>query len=1133
MRFLHLIIMLAMLAGVVFASPASAQDKVAARTGSHKGYARLVFDWPAKPEYSLSKDGDVLKLRFSRAATLDQAGVGAADSNIRKLETISSASEPLQVAVTIPSGSRFRDFIVGNKLILDVYDAEGAGKAEAAKPAAKAPEPAVAKTPEKPAAVTQPAPKAEEKAEAPAKAEEVVPTPTPTPTPTPEPVAEAPAVTAPQATPKGDFTIRPAENAKPAPLTGVEATKVDAPKLAPHAITLTSTTANGLAVFKRNGMLWMLIDAVDLPSGPQVTGPQKDKLPPLEKVQLPDATAYHMDIPDGMNVYADGGGLSWRVELTPKARKTTPVIPANEDGKLVWPMRDMRRVITFVDPVVGDTVTAVTAPRAAQYAGAPREFVQLSTLDTVVGLAYVAKTDNVKAEKTFEAVRVGTPDGLILSSNRDLMPEQIRRRMEDEPKAEAEAASEQPQDDPSLALNEAPPAVDPEHLAEAKKLEAEEPAVKVDEIAKAAVEKPAGNNIFNLSRWEMGGAESLGRNMHALMMELSAKGGDVGTEDILTMAKLNVANDRGAEALGLLRMALNKVPELEDNPEFNALRGAATALAYKYDEAILDFSREGVKKFNDVQYWTAYALAGLEDWKQAIAVLPQNLDMVATYPMGIRMPMVLTFAEVALRGGNVPRALEILDILRPNLATLPLPYASYWNYLAGEAARQGGQPDKAIEYWEPLVKDGKDDLFRAKAGLSLTKLLLDQKKIKPADAINTLEGLRYAWRGDELEALINLRLGQVYIDNNDYLKGLSVLRNASTLTPGSDINRETRDYMSRTFRDIFNNDRIRNISPLEAIGLHEEFKDLAPPGDESDRYVEKLAERLVEAELLGRAASLLEYQVNNRLQGDKKAEIAVRLSAIRLLDGNPDGALRSLEIAQDTLDKISGAKPDPAAATTETQKTDATPTGAATTDAPKAAAKFDPEKQRQVHLLKARAHSMKKETDKAIAILEGMRPDADVNRLRTDIAWTAGRWEEAALALNDLLTTEDISARRPLTDYQRDLVLNRAIALNLSGNRVALANLRERYNAQMKDTTKGQMFEIVTRPRRPDMIGSRQAIDSMISEIDLFQGFVDGYAKMESKGQQQQQPPPAATQAPDATLTTTELPEGTAAAKTE
>jgi hypothetical protein len=240
----------------------------------------------------------------------------------------------------------------------------------------------------------------------------------------------------------------------------------------------------------------------------------------------------------------------------------------------------------------------------------------------------------------------------------------------------------------------------------------------------------------------------------------------------------------------------------------------------------------------------------------------------------------------------------------------------------------------------------------------------------------------------------------------------------------------------------------------------------------------------VEADLLGRAATLLESHVNNRLKGPRKAEIAIRLAAIRLLDGNPAGALRSLEIAQSVLDS-----PAPSPAPSATTPAQSAPANAS-------AALSDPEKQRQIFLLKARALSMQKKTTEALAILESMRSDPDVNRLKTDIAWKAGEWGESAAALNDLIVTEDISARRPLTEYQREIIFNRAIALNLAGDRVALANLRERYNVMMGDTPRGKMFEIVTRPRRPDMIGSREAIESMMSEIDLFQRFLDGYAKM-------------------------------------
>ncbi|HEU4838207.1 MAG TPA: tetratricopeptide repeat protein, partial [Micavibrio sp.] len=488
---------------------------------------------------------------------------------------------------------------------------------------------------------------------------------------------------------------------------------------------------------------------------------------------------------------------------------------------------------------------------------------------------------------------------------------------------------------------------------------------------------------------------------------------------------------------------------------------------------------------------------------------PKNFTPIHAYPKDIRTSLLLTFTEVALRNGNVPVAQGILKTLAPELEKMPLWYASAYKYLKGEAQRQSGNGQKAEALWTPLVKDGKDDLYRAKAGLSLTKLQLDEKKIKPAEAIDRLEGLRYAWRGDELETLVNFRLGQVYLDNKDYLKGLTVWRNASTFSPGTQIAQDMKLAMGRSFRDVFANDRLKDISPLEAISLYEEFKDLTPPGDEGNRVVEKLAERLVDADLLGRAAALLEYHVNNRLTGGKKAGIAIRLAAIRLLDGNPDGALRSLELAEDALNKVDAGTAAPAPA-------DAAKAAEVKTETPAAsgAAKADPEKRRQIDLLRARALSMKKKPDEALAILEDMRLDPDVNRLRTDIAWTSGKWEEAARALGDLIVAEDISPRMPLTDYQRDIILNRAIALNLSGNRVALANLRERYNGQMKGTTKGQMFEIVTRARRPDMIGSREAISSMISEIDLFSGFLDSYSKMQEKGKPDAPKEPAAVKEP-------------------
>src|SRR5690606_9872785 len=94
-------------------------------------------------------------------------------------------------------------------------------------------------------------------------------------------------------------------------------------------------------------------------------------------------------------------------------------------------------------------------------------------------------------------------------------------------------------------------------------------------------------------------------------------------------------------------------------------------------------------------------------------------------------------------------------------------------YLKGEAARQGRKYDQTRKLWEELAK-GPDDLYRTRANLALTRLQVDQKKMNREDEINHLERLRYAWRGDELEAQINYWLGRAYFQQKQYAKGLNI-----------------------------------------------------------------------------------------------------------------------------------------------------------------------------------------------------------------------------------------------------------------------------------------------------------------------------------------------------------------------
>lgn len=122
-----------------------------------------------------------------------------------------------------------------------------------------------------------------------------------------------------------------------------------------------------------------------------------------------------------------------------------------------------------------------------------------------------------------------------------------------------------------------------------------------------------------------------------------------------------------------------------------------------------------------------------------------------------------------------------------------------------------------------------------------------------------------------------------------------------------------------------------------------------------------------------------------------------------------------------------------------------------------------------------------------------MKGDLDVLRLRADIAWSAGQWEESAEAFQDLIIVENISLTRPVTEYQGNLVLNRSIALNLAGNRVAIANLRERYGDVMEQSDRAKLFDLVTRPRQLGLLGNRESVMSLMSEVDLFGDFLKSY----------------------------------------
>jgi predicted negative regulator of RcsB-dependent stress response len=964
MKFISLIRFTMTLCFVLAFGAGQALAQVSVRSGSHDGYSRLVFDWDNQASYEISKSEGTLTVTFDTVGNPDVSKINNANlKNIGNVSVTSAQGSPLSLSIKIVPESDFRHFKIGKRVVIDVYDAPG--------------------EPSRTASSMQPSVE------------------------TPQVSQSPPSETELQSSSEKD---------------GVENRMLGGDQ--PHVIVLSATQAVGMAAFEREGFLWLVFDNPGLKVPPVLQGPKKDSFGKLEKIELQNAVAYRIQKPEGYNLYGEGGGLLWRLVMTPNPRRVTPARPQIQNtgldpyagGDLFWPVQGVRKIISVTDPLVGDEIKVATVSDASQFTGPDkRQYVELETLPSFIGFAFVPKADDIMVEPKSAGVTVTRPQGLALSPERDTAPVVLKDDIQRE--RELFADEKKPQ---------------------------------------------ALTRIFDFDRWEMGGTQALERNRRVLMSGLGNKEGAAKVEDLITLAKLNISNNRGQEALGLLRIAEAELPGIEENAEFIALRGAAAALAGKYDEAIEEFVKPSLKDYGEINYWKAFTLAGLEDWQQADQVMPANLTLLEEYPLQIKQPVALAMVETALRAGKTDIARNLLNMLQPEYENMALARQARWKYLNGELERQTGNPEDALEEWEPLLT-GKDDYFRAKAGLSVTKMQLARQKITPEKAIDRLEGLRYAWRGDELETLINYRLGEVYIDNEEYLKGLSILRNAVSLSPETKITDEVTNYMTDTFRSLFTEGKLKDVSPLDAVSIYDEFKELTPIGREGDVFVQELAERLVDVDLLGRAAALLEHQLIHRLEGTDKIKVALRLASIQLLDNKPEAALNSLDIANNALG---------------------------------AAGEGYEDQKRESRLLRARALSKSGEAREALSLLSNMPEDSDVIRLKADIAWNAGLWDRAAEAFDKLIEEENISKTRPMDEYQTNLVLNRAIALNLSGNRVALDSLRTEYNDLMAQSEKARLFELVTRPRQLGLLGNRESVDSLISEVDLFGDFLKNYREI-------------------------------------
>ncbi|MGH1378218.1 MAG: hypothetical protein ACRBB3_05285 [Alphaproteobacteria bacterium] len=1006
-----------------------AQDNIPLRTSARDGYSRLTLGWKDAVKYSLNKDDGLLTIKFDRAATVDTTKVDLSVlDNISEIKVIST--NPLTLSINIPKTSNIRDIAIGKRIILDVYDPIGGHKNKvesSKKPENKKSE--VKTTPSAYAAKLNNIKKSEDKGKA-AKAK-------PAPKNVEKRVASPPAfVLVPENLPEIPVVKKsPKPKEKKTESPQEKEIKQNKKKLSKavkedhHVISLRATKSLDMAVFEEYGELRLIMGSSSSYVLPTLNSPTPDIFSSLDLESIDGVVSYRMSLPEQpLKIKAKGGGLIWDIILGSKVKegraakpfRSVANSPDSHGERIIWPLEQVHEIVDFVDPITGGGLKAVLVEDASQFTGAAASYVDFDVLKSPVGMVIRPKVDDLNVEMTTQGIAIYRKSGLNLSNVNDaeearIFAERLNKK-ESEPKDNGK--------DPKAA-------------------------------------KKVKKNFFQFKEWQLGKAKDIAKNESILLSGMKGKSESRRIEDLLSLGKMYLSHGFGAEALGFFNFAGNELPALLESPEFVALRGVAKALDWKSDAALEDFLFERLENEDEVKYWKSFVLADLGDWQQAAKTLPEHYKAIHSYPKKIGHRLALSLAEVNLRDGNLKAAEELMALVEKNKSSLSPSLKASLKYLRGESYRQKKQKDKTKKIWKALTKD-QDDLYRTKAGLALTILLAKDDKITNDEAIDRLERLRYAWRGDELEAQVQYWLGDAYFKDKKFIKGLSIMRDAAAIAGDSALGQRIAGFMGKTFTDLFLGEDLKKISAVDAVSLYDTFSELTPVGETGDKLVQNLAEHLVNSDLLGRATKLLNHQVSHRLDGMNKLRVAIRLAAIELINKSPQKAMNALGKASDTLHFLS--------------------------DTPEKA-KYKSE----IDLLKIRAYSQNKQFKKAMSLLDNTDPSKNVNRLRADIAWQAGYWDEAAESLNSVLSDENISMTRPLSQEQSDLILNRAIALSLSNDRIALGNMRAKYSDLMLQTHKAHQFEVITRPRQNSALADRETLLSVVSEVDLFKDFLDSY----------------------------------------
>lgn len=755
------------------------------------------------------------------------------------------------------------------------------------------------------------------------------------------------------------------------------------------------------AIFQREGRVWMLFDRAtefDLSSLSLVV---RERLGEPTVLQLDRATVLQFLPAQRVLLTAAEKDNEWVVTLGGVIVEPTRAVNVSRtwtdagEPRVVFDLESAARVHWVLDPVVQDSIAIVTAAGPPQGLLAPRNFVEFNALATAQGVAFVSRADDLSVRTTAEGVLVSRGSGL------------------------------------SLSLSDGP---------------------RYSDAGGGSTSDPTAPGRMDFERWRYSPGDTFTERKQFHQNAVASATGADAVSARVNFAKFLLSYRLGAEAFTLLRAAaLADMEALEVDPGFLALRGVAQVMMGRYEAAIVDLSAPSLSEDPHSALWLGVAYAEEGEWadswrsfeqaEQAFA-FEQAEQAFAFYEPDLQALFRVKAAEAALASGDVGTAEFNLDRV-PEDTTEPR-WPEQAKLTQARLLEASGRIDEALEIFDALSTSSYRAIA-ARARFSHAMLRHQLGALDDAALIDELEALRFMWRGDDLELAVLEQLGELHVGAGEIAQGLEIWRSAVGLFAQTARGRRIASRMTEVFADLYLAGGADEMDPLDALTVYYNFRELTPIGRRGDALIRNLADRLAEIDLLDKASDLLRHQVENRLRGTARAQVAAKLALFELMNHQPERALQAIRSTKQV--------------------------------------RLPAELSHQRRLLEARALTDLGLFDHAIDLLSETEGEG-VDDLVADIYWESQEWGIAAGHFEEALG-ERWRDPLELTSGERFQVMRAAISYSLSDDVAGLDRIRSKFGDLMRAGPDAAGFAVVTDPIETHGVAFRDLARSVASTNTL------------------------------------------------